>query len=165
MNEDVEEDVEAFAELVLLEGVFEGLVEILAVEFVDLEEEVLDFFLVELLAYLVLEDGEELHFGDGVEGVDGVLAGEVVDGVDLSQVLAGLLDQFLIEEVEAGVGVQLDVEIVDGGPVGFEEEGLVVLVDDEEVVEVRFRLHPSTQYLNRLNYIYPSASLCLKYLY
>lgn len=59
---------------------------------------------------------------------------EIVDGVNRAKVLAGLLDPFFVEEVKAGVAVELDVEFVGGGLIGFEEEGLVLLVDYEQVV-------------------------------
>ena len=81
------------------------------------------------------ENGQELYFGDGVESVDGVLPGKVVDGVDLSQVLGAPFEEFFVEEVETGVGVELNVEVVAGGAVGLEQEGLVVLVNDEQVVQ------------------------------
>ena len=56
----------------------------------------------------------------------------------MAQILGPLLQELFIEEVKAGVGVQLDIEIVAGGVVSFEEKGLVVLVDDEEVVELNW---------------------------
>jgi hypothetical protein len=88
--------VEPLAELVLFKGVAEGLVQLLLVELVDLKEEAPDGLISQFFRGLLLEDSQELHFGDGVEGVDGVLSRQVVDGVDLPQVLAALLEELFV---------------------------------------------------------------------
>lgn len=132
------------------------MVEFLAVQFVDLEEEGLHAFVVHLLGCALLENGQEFHARDCVEGEDGVLPREVEDGVDLSEVLAAFLDHFFVEEVEAGVGVQLYVEVVGRRAVGFEEQGLVVLVNDEEIVEVVLLLAQT-----HINYNKPHSQVLL----
>lgn len=63
------------AELILFDQVLKRLVQFLPVQFIHLQEEAFHPLIVHLLLGALLEDGEEFHAGDGIEGEDGVLAG------------------------------------------------------------------------------------------
>jgi len=69
----VQELVKTFAKFVLLQCVFEGLVEFFLVQLVDLHEEVSDLVLAQNNIDPLLEDGQKFHLGDGVKGEDRVL--------------------------------------------------------------------------------------------
>ncbi len=62
-----------FAELVFVESVGKGLVELFFVEFVSLIKKILDFSIVIFFALPVLENAQYLDFSDSVECKNGVL--------------------------------------------------------------------------------------------
>jgi hypothetical protein len=49
----------------------------------------------------------------------------------LPEILTTLLKNLFIEKIKTSVGVELNVEVIGGGSIGFKEKRLIILVDDK----------------------------------
>lgn len=62
----------------------------------------------------MLEHSQKFNLGDSVKSINRILTRQIKDIVDRSEKLTALLNEFLIEKVEAGIAVELNIEIVYG---------------------------------------------------
>lgn len=102
------------------------------VKLVHVRAEAADFLLHDRLPRpQLLEDRQHLCLGCRVESMDRELALPIVDGVYLPQVLLKPRLQLLLEEVQAGVAVELDAQIVLPLLIGLEQQRAVLAVEDD----------------------------------
>lgn len=62
------------AKFILLQQVFKRLIELLAIQLIQLQEEVLHFLVIKLFDASLFENCQKFHAGDCVEGKDRVLS-------------------------------------------------------------------------------------------
>ena len=105
--------MELLTQLLLLLQRPERLKQLLLVQLVNIVKERLDLIVSQLgIEAFLLENGENFEFGCSSEGVDGILAIVVVDGVDFIKILLRFGGKFLFEEIEASKTVQLNIEVL-----------------------------------------------------
>ena len=109
----VQTHMELLTQLLLLLQRPERLKQLLLVQLVNIVKERLDLIVSQLgIEAFLLENGENFEFGCSSEGVDGILAIVVVDGVDFIKILLRFGGKFLFEEIEASKTVQLNIEVL-----------------------------------------------------
>lgn len=134
--------MELFTEFIFIKGVRERLIEFFFVEFVSFDEKTFDFVIIVLFPRFEFENSEYFNFSDSIKSINSKFAfvknkftWEVVDSVDRSEVLTGLLDPFLIEEIKTRIAMKLDVELISWCLVRLEKEWFVIFVYYQQVMQ------------------------------
>lgn len=134
--------MELFTEFIFIKSVRERLIKFFFVEFVSFDEKTFDFVIIVLFPRFEFENSKNFDFSDSIKSINSKFAfvknkftWEVVDSVDRSEVLTGLLDPFLIEEIKTRIAMKLDVELIGWCLVRLEKEWFVIFVYYQQVMQ------------------------------
>ena len=134
--------MELFTEFIFIKSVRERLIEFFFVEFVSFDEKTFDFVIIVLFPRFEFENSKYFDFSDSIKSINSKFAfvnnkftWEIVDSVDRSEILTGLLDPFLIEEIKTRIAMKLDVELISWCLVRLEKEWFVIFVYYQQVMQ------------------------------